>query len=98
LKYRPGFPDRFHTLEQARAFCRQFFGYYNQSHCHSGIGLLTPATVHHGHAEMVHAARGTVLDAAYATKPERFVNRPPRPPALPTGAWINKPNNEEAEH
>lgn len=98
LKYRPGFPDRFHILEQARLFCRQFFGYYNGVHCHSRIGLLTPTTVHHGQAETVHAVRGTVLNAAYAAKPERFVNRPPRPPALPTGAWINKPDNEEADH
>jgi putative transposase len=98
LKYRPGFPDRFDTLEQARAFCRQFFSYYNGVHCHSGIGLMTPTTVHHGHAETVHAARSTVLDAAYAATPDRFVNRPPRPPALPIAAWINKPDSEEAEH
>ena len=98
LKYRPGFPDRFDTLEQARAFCRQFFSYYNGVHRHSGIGLMTPTTVHHGHAETVHAARSTVLDAAYAATPDRFVNRPPRPPALPIAAWINKPASEEAEH
>jgi putative transposase len=97
LKYRPGFPDRFDTLEQARAFCRQFFGYYNGVHCHSGIGLMTPTTVHHGHAEQTHAARAEVLNAAYAATPDRFVNRSPRPPALPTGAWINKPENEEVQ-
>ncbi len=59
---------------------------------------MTPATVHHGHAEQAHAARRVVLDAAYAATPERFVHRPPRPPALPTAAWINKPNSEEADH
>ncbi len=32
----------------------------------------------------IHAARAQVLDAAYAATPERFVRRPPRPPALPT--------------
>jgi len=98
LKYRPGFPDRFDTLEQARALCRQFFGYYNDVHCHSGIGLMTPTTVHHGHADAVHAARSTVLGAAYAATPDRFVNQPPRPPALPVAAWINKPASEEADH
>jgi len=36
--------------------------------------------------------------AAYAATPERFVARPPVPPALPTAAWINKPTNEEAAH
>jgi hypothetical protein len=32
-----------------------------------------------------------VLSAAYARKPERFVNRPPVPPQLPVAAWINRP-------
>ena len=98
LKYRPGFPERFDSIEEARAFCRQFFGWYNHQHRHSGIGLMTPATVHHGQAEQTHATRRSVLDAAYAATPERFVRRPPRPPALPTGAWINKPDSEEVAH
>ncbi len=98
LKYRPGFPARFDSIEHARAFTREFFAWYNGQHCHSGIGLMTPATVHHGHAEHTHAARQTVLDAAYAATPERFVRRPPRPPALPTAAWINKPDTKETQH
>jgi putative transposase len=98
LKYRPGFPDRFDSIEHARAFCREFFGWYNHQHRHSGIGLMTPATVHHGLAEQTHTARRGVLAAAYAARPERFVRRPPRPPALPTGAWINKPDTKEAAH
>ena len=57
---------------------------------------MTPATVHHGRAKQTHAAQSHVLDAAYAATPERFVRRPPRPPALPTAAWINKPHSEEA--
>jgi Transposase and inactivated derivatives len=97
LKYRPGFPARFDSIEHARAFCREFFGWYNHQHRH-GIGLMTPATVHHGHAEQTHTDRAAVLDAAYAATPERFVRRPPRPPALPTAAWINKPDSEEARH
>jgi hypothetical protein len=92
LKYRPGFPDRFASIEHARAFCREFFAWYNHDHRHSGIGLMTLATVHHGLAEQTQAARRNVLDAAYAATPERFVRRAPRPPALPTAAWINKPD------
>ena len=96
LKYRPGFPARFDSIEHARSFCRQFFSWYNNAHRHSGIGLMTPATVHYGRAEAVHADRARVLTAAYAATPERFVRHPPRPPALPAAAWINKPDNEEA--
>jgi len=98
LKYRPGFPDRFDSILHARAFCREFFPWYNEQHRHSGIGLMTPATVHHGQAKQTHAARRDVLAAAYAATPERFVRQPPRPPALPTGAWINKPDTQEAAH
>jgi putative transposase len=96
LKYRPGFPRRFDSIEHARAFCRQFFSWYNDAHRHSGIGLMTPTAVHHGHAEQLHADRARVLAAAYAATPERFVRHPPRPPALPTAAWINKPDEKQA--
>jgi putative transposase len=98
LKYRPGFPQRFDSIEHARAFCREFFDYYNRQHRHSGIGLMTPATVHYGGAEQAHTQRTRVLDAAYARTPERFVRRAPTPPPVPAAAWINKPNTEEAAH
>ena len=98
LKYRPGFPARFENIEHARAFGRSFFDWYNHHHRHSGIGLMTPATVHHGRAHALHAERARVLRQAYARTPERFVRRPPTPPALPAAAWINKPNTDEAAH
>ena len=57
LKYRPGFPSRFDSIEHARAFCRQFFDWYNHEHRHSGIGLMTPAAVHFGRARALHDDR-----------------------------------------
>jgi len=96
LKYRPEFPDRFGSIQDARTFCQQFFGWYNVEHHHSGIGLLVPADVHYGRAEQVRAARAEVLTAAYAAHPERFVRKPPEPPALPAVAWINQPDTQEA--
>jgi putative transposase len=98
LKYRPAFPQRFDSIEHARAHCREFFDYYNHQHRHSGIALMTPATVHHGLADDTHAERARVLAAAYARTPERFVRRAPAPPPVPTAAWINKPNTDEAAH
>jgi putative transposase len=95
LKYRAEFPDRFDSIEQARDFCRGFFDWYNHQHRHSGIGLMTPAAVHHGHASELHAARARVLEAAYERYPERFVRKAPVPPELPTAAWINKPDTKE---
>ena len=98
LKYRPGFPTRFDSIEHARAFARPFFDWYNGQHRHSGIGLMTPSAVHHGQAQAIHDARAQVLAAAYATTPERFINQPPIPPPVPTAAWINKPDTQETDH
>jgi len=95
LKYRPTFPDRFGSLEDARAFCVGFFLWYNTVHRHSGIGLLTPADVHAGRAPEITAARAVTLDAAYAAHPERFVRRPPTPPVVPGAVWINPPTTKE---
>ncbi len=53
LKYDPDFPDRFGSIEDSRAFCGPFFNWYNNDHRHSGIALLTPATVHYGRTEEV---------------------------------------------
>jgi putative transposase len=92
LKYRPDFPDRFGSIAHARDHCHQFFTWYNTDHRHSGIGYHTPADVHHGHHPTVRAARAQVLSAAHTRTPERFVRKPPEPPALPTTVWINKPH------
>ena len=91
MKYRPEFPERFGCIQDSRAFCQQFFQWYNQQHRHSGIGLLTPAMVHFGEAPAVLARRQLVLDAAYQAHPDRFVRRPPKPLPLPEAVWINRP-------
>jgi putative transposase len=91
LKYCPAFPERFGSIEDARAFCVQFFDYYNAVHRHSGIGLHTPVSVHHGTAPAIQIARAKTLAAAYAANPHRFCGRRPTPPKMPTMAWINRP-------
>ena len=69
MKYRPEFPDRFGCIQDSRAFCQSFFRWYNDEHRHSGIGLLTPATVHYGQAENILRQRQDVLDVAYQLHP-----------------------------
>jgi putative transposase len=91
LKHHPAFPERFGSIQDARAFCQRFFRWYNLEHYHSGIGLLTPADVHTGRATQIITARTQVLQSAYAAHPERFVRTPPTPPQLPQTVWINKP-------
>jgi putative transposase len=95
LKYRPNFPARFGSIQDARGFSGDFFRWYNDEHHHTGLGLLTPGDVHFGLAEQRHANRAVVLKAAQVAHPERFVRGTPVPPHLPTAAWINKPKSIE---
>jgi putative transposase len=91
MKYRPDFPNRFGSIEDARAFCRTFFYWYNNEHRHSGIALHTPYSVHYRLAQALNDARRQTLLAAYSAHPERFVKTTPQPPALPEAVWINPP-------
>ncbi len=95
MKYRPEFPKKFGSLQDARAFCQDFFSWYNSEHHHSGLGLLTPEIVHYGQASVVTKKRAETLLAAYKLHPERFVRRPPTPPEPPEAVWINPPKAED---
>jgi len=97
LKYRPAFPPRFGSIQDARAHCHVFFPWYNTAHHHSALGLLTPGDVHHGLAEQRVAARATVLATAYAAHPERFPAGLPQPPGRPAEVWINPPRTRAGE-
>ena len=93
LKYRPGYPNRFGSFEDALAFCRRFFAWYNTQHRHSGIKMLTPEMVHYGQAEEILTRRHHVMLAAQAADPERFVQGTPQPVQAPTAVWINPPRS-----
>lgn len=91
MKYRPEFPERFGSYQDAHRFCAEFFPWYNHEHHHSGLGYLTPYQVHYGLAEKRREQRAKVLKEAYEKNPQRFVRGLPEPALLPTAAWINKP-------
>lgn len=97
LKYRPGFPERFGSLQDARTFCQEFFTWYNTQHHHSGIAWLTPEDMHYGRAKQIVQVRQLALDEAFARHPERFRNRPPQAAIPPDAVWINPPNQEASE-
>ena len=94
LKYRPDFPERFGSIEDARAHCQAFFQWYNQQHRHSGIGFMTPHAVHYGEAARLTQQRHVALQAAFLAHPQRFKGIAPKPPPMPTAAWINPPKKE----
>ncbi|MFV0258110.1 MAG: transposase [Acidimicrobiales bacterium] len=94
LKHCPTFPARFGSIQDTRTFCDTFFDHYNHVHRHSGIELHTPASVHYGTATKISEQRAATLNAAYTANPARFRHQPPKPPNLPTVAWINEPTQE----
>jgi putative transposase len=97
LKYRPDFPARFGSLQDARAFCQEFFTWYNTQHHHSGIAWLTPEDMHYGRAQQIVQVRQQALDDAFALHPERFGNKPPRVAHPPAAVWINPPDHNTQE-
>ena len=93
MKYRPTYPERFGSLEHAKAWASRFFHWYNHGHYHTGLALMLPAVVHYGEARAVRAARQRTLREAYRKHPERFPNGVPYVPLPPRAAWINKPKD-----
>ena len=85
LTYRPDFPDCFGSIQDSRSHCQSFFAWYNDEHRHSGLGLLTPAMIHHGQAEIILAQRQDVLTAAFLAHPQPFVKASPGAIARSTG-------------
>lgn len=98
LKYHPGFPQRFGSIEDARGFARHFFDWYNNDHRHGGIAMMTPTSVHHGLAEDLLEIRRAALERAYHRNPERFVRGCPSPRPLPDAVWINPPSSDGNAH
>lgn len=95
-KYSATYPERFGSLQDARAWMADFVEWYNHAHHHSGLGLHTPAAVHYGHAPQIAADRSAALAAARAANPERFTSdRDPKILDLPEAAWINRPADHD---
>jgi putative transposase len=93
MKYRPDYPDRFDSIEAARQWARTFFAWYNTQHYHSGLNLMTPASVHYGAADAVRQHRQSVMIAAFEAYPERFRAGLPSVKAAPSAVYINRPKS-----
>jgi len=92
VKYRPDYPARFDSIDDARTWMRRFVAWYNHDHYHSALGYLHPADVHARACGPIIEARQNVLDAAYNAHPDRFRNKAPVAARPPTEVWINKPD------
>ena len=95
MKYRPDYPKQFGSVVDARIWVNPFMYWYNNVHRHSGLGLMTPATVHAGLAAELTKKRRVVLLDAHEKHPERFVHGQPSPPKVPSAVWINRPLDDD---
>ena len=91
MKYHSSFPGKFANVDDAVAFGRTFFAWYNGEHRHSGIAYLTPNEVHEGRGDEVLERRHAVMMAAFAAHPERYPRGAPRRQTLPAAVYINAP-------
>jgi putative transposase len=86
LEYRPDYPGRFASADDARAWIGGFIRDYHERP-HQGLALYRPAEVFEGRVDAVQAIRQKALDAHYSAHPERYSKGPPevrKPPARVT--------------
>jgi len=88
-KYQPDYPRRFRNGEHARAWCSDYFAWYNTAHLRSGLGGFTPEKVFTGTFRDVAIEKQGDLDAIYERHPERFVKGRPLVELRPSVVAIN---------
>ena len=73
LKYCPQYPDKpFETLDEAKAWVKDFVTWYNCEHKHSAIKLVTPNERHSGLDLEILENRKAVYEAAKLKNPSRW--------------------------
>lgn len=73
LKYCPQWPaNGFASLDDARAWVRDFMGWYNDEHRHSRIGFVTPSERHRGDDCAILAKRHELYQRQRSVRPERW--------------------------
>jgi len=76
LKYRPSYPGKFSSIEDAQLWVKGFVHWYNHEHMHSNIGFVTPHERHYGKdIEILETRRETYLKA-YEKNPGRWSRKP----------------------
>lgn len=96
-KHQPDYPGRFQHAAHARAWCSDYFDWYNFAHHHSGLSGFTPEQVFTGRYRQVAEAKQRALDTRYEQSPERFPAGRPIVRLPPSKVVINPitPENRE---
>jgi len=72
LKYRPDYPERFETIEDAIAWIKVYVEWYNTEHRHSKIGFVTPFERRCGKDVAILKNRRETYEKARSAHPERW--------------------------
>jgi putative transposase len=96
-KHQPDYPGRFDNAAHARAWCSEYFDWYNFTHHHSGLAGFTPEQVFTGRYREVAAEKQQALDARFGRTPERFSAGRPIVPLPPPRVQINPITPEEVQ-
>ena len=72
LKYRPGYPNCFESIEHAREWVEAFVTWYNYEHLHATLGYVTPHARHEGLDGQILAGRRQLYANAHSDHPERW--------------------------
>jgi len=73
LKYTPTYPSKpFDSIRDARKWCDTFVSWYNNEHCHSSIGFVTPNQRHALEDEDILKKRKLVYEKAKENNPKRW--------------------------
>lgn len=96
MKYRPGYPRIFESLEAARDYLTDYVRWYSTDHKHSGIALFSPTQVHDGSWKDLWNQRDKTHQEYYEQNPGRFHQRPTTPtPAQHVGINLPKPQEHQ---
>ena len=75
LKYTPGYPQHFNSIDHARKWLADFVDWYNNCHWHSGMQYITPMQKRKGLHCQIFASRNETLSNAKEKFPNRWGKR-----------------------
>lgn len=78
LKYSHRYPEIFDSIDEARAWTKEFVHWYNHKHLHSSLKFVTPSLRHEGKDIEILANRKMIYEKAKKLKPERWNSRETR--------------------
>lgn len=68
VKMAPSYPGFFHLIQEAVAYFKVFFPWYNQEHLHTSLEMMTPEDWHSGRYVQIRDERKRIKEATFAKR------------------------------